>query len=313
LCSLSEIVDKKRKMNNKYGGGGFENGEEEMMISFRKFLPHETQDQIASIIVFVVLPLGFLFELFVILPSYHPLFSEGWTMRVVVLSLLGLNAYLNIYKMISIGPNGKNSQLPAIIKPGFRYCHDCKLNVPQRSFHCPVCDKCIFRRDHHCSFGAVCIGHFNQRYFIAAILQFWIISITVTSWNWHWMWSQLGGYNGTRLWILVIPHIAWFFRALSMFDFLSVMVFVFSATVLFFNTYLVGSQMFCIVRGQTRVEYLMDIHAYNVGVYANFRQIMGRRWPLALVSPFFASPLDSDGLSFPVRESLSVHNNVKSL
>ena len=45
-----------------------------------------------------------------------------------------------------------------------------------------VCDMCVFRRDHHCSFGAVCVGHFNQRYFMASILNLLPLMAALTKW-----------------------------------------------------------------------------------------------------------------------------------
>lgn len=41
---------------------------------------------------------------------------------------------------------------------------------------------CVFRRDHHCSFGAVCVGHFNQRYFMASILNLLPLMAALTKW-----------------------------------------------------------------------------------------------------------------------------------
>ncbi|VDO33952.1 unnamed protein product [Onchocerca flexuosa] len=103
----------------------------------KKMLPSETQDRIAMFIFFIVLPLGFLFEIFVVLPNEHEVMSKGWNVRVGILMFLGLNAFANVYKIISVGPNGNYSDLPAIQKPGYRFCYNCQLNEPPRSHHCP--------------------------------------------------------------------------------------------------------------------------------------------------------------------------------
>ncbi|EJW74962.1 hypothetical protein WUBG_14128 [Wuchereria bancrofti] len=218
-----------------------------------------------------------------------------------ILMLFGLNAIANVYKVISVGPNGNCSDLPAVQKHGYRFCYNCQLNEPPRSHHCPVCDRCVFRRDHHCSFVAVCIGHFNQRYYISAICSLWIISSAVLMWNWSFMWTSLGGFSPLQLWELIVPHLALIFRIISFSQFLCVMTFIFSFTVFVFLCYLITAQLFCLYRGQTRVEYLMDVHAYNLGFMENVRQAMGRRWFIALLVPFISSPLGSDGLSYPTR------------
>lgn len=64
-------------------------------------------------------------------------FFQGWNLRVVILMLLGLNAFANVYKVISVGPNGNCSDLPAVQKQGYRFCYNCQLNEPPRSHHCP--------------------------------------------------------------------------------------------------------------------------------------------------------------------------------
>ncbi|VDO34033.1 unnamed protein product [Brugia timori] len=303
----------------------------------REILPSETQDRIAMFILFILLPLGFLFEIFAILPTEHEVMSKGWNLRVGILMLFGLNAFANVYKVISVGPNGNCSDLPAVQKHGYRFCYNCQLNEPPRSHHCPVCDRCVFRRDHHSSFVAVCVGHFNQRYYISAICSLWIISLTnripfhfiisvsfkclmvpvdnymgCFRWNWSFMWTSLGGFSPLQLWELIVPHLALIFRIISFSQFLCVMTFIFSFTVFVFLCYLITAQLFCLYRGQTRMEYLMDVHAYNLGFMENVRQAMGRRWFIALLMPFISSPLDSDGLSYPTRESKPL-NDMKTI
>uniref|UniRef100_A0A914ZI54 Palmitoyltransferase n=2 Tax=Parascaris univalens TaxID=6257 RepID=A0A914ZI54_PARUN len=286
---------------------------DDFMGRIKKIMPSETQDVIATFILFILLPLGFIFEIFAILPQWYETLSEAWVWRVCVLSYLGLNAFTNVYKMIAVGPNGYCSDLPALVKPGYHYCHSCQLNEPPRSHHCPVCDKCALRRDHHCSFAAVCVGHFNQRYYVAAVSNLWIISFATLLWNWSFMWSALGGFSALQLWQLVVPHLALLARVISFSQFLCVMVFVFALTVFLFLTYLIGAQLFCFYRGQTRVEFLMDVHAYQLGFMENVRQALGRRWPLIFLSAFISSPLASDGLSFMMRETASVAETTKNM
>lgn len=62
---------------------------------------------------------------------------QGWNWRAFLLFYLVLNGYVNVYKTKVFGPNGKGSDLPAVIKPGYHYCHFCQLNAPPRSHHCP--------------------------------------------------------------------------------------------------------------------------------------------------------------------------------
>ena len=45
-------------------------------------------------------------------------------------------------------------------------CLKCQLNTPPRCHHCPMCNVCVLKRDHHCFFTRRCVGFFNQRHFI---------------------------------------------------------------------------------------------------------------------------------------------------
>ncbi|KAK0404679.1 hypothetical protein QR680_017568 [Steinernema hermaphroditum] len=292
---------------------------EDLLLSFsnrlnKKLQQADTQDLIAMVIAFVFLPLGYIVEIFFVLPFSCELFSSEWTFRVLITAALGINAYLNMYKMVSVGPNGGNNDLPSIMKPGFKYCFACKLNTPPRAFHCPVCDVCIFRRDHHCSFVSVCVGHYNQRYFVAAVLNLWIACITVMGWNWSFMWTSLGGFKAYNMWQLVMPHLAVLFGIIDYYQFFCVMLFVFPLTTFLFVTYQLAAQVFCLIRGQTRMEYLLDIHAYQLGWRENLRASLGNRWFAAMISPFVHSHLESDGLAYHCRESgPSIYENVKTI
>lgn len=62
------------------------------------------------------------------------------------------------------------------------HCKHCDLFKPDRSHHCSICNKCIFKMDHHCrniyfhiniAWINNCIGHLNLRYFLLMILYCW--------------------------------------------------------------------------------------------------------------------------------------------
>lgn len=48
----------------------------------------------------------------------------------------------------------------------WKMCHKCHLKAPPRCHHCPMCDTCVLKRDHHCFFTRRCVGFHNQRHFI---------------------------------------------------------------------------------------------------------------------------------------------------
>lgn len=274
----------------------------------QRMMPTQIQDIIATFIFLILLPCGILLHLLYVLPTWYPVMGEAWVIRATCFGVLVFNLYSNWVYMIKTGPNGHHSALPNVIKPGYKHCHSCHSMSPLRAHHCPVCDVCILRRDHHCSFGAVCVGHFNQRYFVAAVINLFIMTLPLVSYSWSLlnikMTNEIGFGN---IWQVVIPHLAWIAGYISIYQFLHVLLFVFTFTVSLFTFYLLTAQVFCIYQGQTRIEFLMDVHAYQLGLLENLRQSLGSRWPFIAISCFIPSPLPTDGLGFVTREMFNLH------
>ncbi|CAD7925172.1 unnamed protein product [Amoebophrya sp. A25] len=60
---------------------------------------------------------------------------------------------------------------------GYRWCRTCMIIRPPRSAHCPDCDNCVIKFDHHCPFLNNCIGQRNYAFFVGYITSVIVLGI----------------------------------------------------------------------------------------------------------------------------------------
>ena len=58
-----------------------------------------------------------------------------------------------------------------------RYCDKCQINKQEKISHCPICEKCIFNRDHHCFWLDNCIGYLNHKIFLIYLILLFLLFI----------------------------------------------------------------------------------------------------------------------------------------
>lgn len=276
----------------------------------KDLLPRNRRDRSLFIFMVVGIPFAVLWEGCVVLPNYHTYFSTIVLIHILVSCFIVFNIFGNMYLLKRVDASGKQKSLPAILKQEWRYCHLCELNSPPRSYHCPICNECILKRDHHCMFTGCCVGYHNQRYYLVAILYIWIGAIYGVSYQWDYCFQQLGGLRFGSVLVLIAPHFAWVFGAVSSFGFLVAVLHTLGMVVLLITSYLLLIQLLVIFYGQTQYERKHNIESYNLGFKCNLLDVLGTRWYLVWLFPWIPSAQSGDGLHFSHVNDLE---NVKNI
>ena len=93
-------------------------------------------------------------------------------MEPVVLVLTGFfnfqifGNWFQILRHRSVLPRGNVSRNMVTSMNGEAWCSQCHIVQPVRVYHCPLCNRCVARRDHHCFALGVCIGQCNHAHFV---------------------------------------------------------------------------------------------------------------------------------------------------
>ncbi|SPP89690.1 probable palmitoyltransferase ZDHHC24 [Drosophila guanche] len=184
----------------------------------------------------------------------------------------------------------------------WHYCATCEIMVPPRAWHCRLCRVCSLKRDHHCTFTANCIGHFNQRYFLVFLFYGTLGSFQSLVYNFMFVWKS-GAFIVADPFLIMSfgqpsrdPSMGW--KVLISMVLKVNLVAAMAAGGMFF------SQMLMVYRNSTC--FLMSDRTYDLGAMNNFRQVLGRRGFWTLLSAHLNSPLPHDGTEWQMTKHTDV-------
>lgn len=114
---------------------------------------------------------------------FGPPWSPGWCLQLALGAWIVLNVVGNYAWCVFTDPgrlpkalrgsdpaDGGISTGAVAFRRDPRFCQDCGILPPVRALHCPFCDACVLKMDHHCPWVLGCVGYHNHPYFVLYLL-----------------------------------------------------------------------------------------------------------------------------------------------
>lgn len=267
----------------------------------KTFLPRSIQDAAATFFLIFMIPITFWFELWVIIPDIHGYGSCFHIMYFCLGLFLLFNVSANLLAVIIVDTSTK----PHMIRPpsdaqvkGWIFCASCEAISPPRSWHCPICDVCVLKRDHHCIFSGSCVGHANHRYFIMLLVHLFISTVFSTIYNSYYLWFAHGvDYRNLVSFVNMIFPVA-----VLMFESSMKQYYLFIYLILFIGSLFTGALLFyywnLISNGVVVHEKNKQTFSYDMGFKENWKVVMGDKYYLTWISPLIQSTPTHDGINW---------------
>lgn len=183
-----------------------------------------------------------------------------------------------------------------------RVCRSCGIPSPPRAKHCPLCDVCVLKRDHHCFFGGCCIGFYNQRYFIVFCLYGTLGALYSSFATFSYLGIHYGNVLSSRFYTFLMPWVLWYWLVGDISIKIVAMV-IFS----YFNVltclaclYYFATQCYLVWQGQTSYEYVKGLKHYSYSLGENLRSVFGPFWFLNFLVPLPFLKSSDNGIDWRV-------------
>eukprot|EP00099_Drosophila_melanogaster_P023612 NP_651425.2 uncharacterized protein Dmel_CG17197 [Drosophila melanogaster] len=243
---------------------------------------------IVTTIFFVVL------QMFYVVPQLFDvqgfMYKLGWLVAIFITYNIFGNMLACHITSTSVESLPKDRQIPEPEEEHqWHYCDVCEKLMPPRSWHCILCKCCILKRDRHCIFTASCVGHNNQRYFF-----------------WFTLFMALG--TGVALATHIIATLKYF--SYSDLIFLNIprdnLPPFWLVITLILNTYVFAAPVSSVLMQLSVLKNNGTLHkfysdTYDLGLWENFKLILGGKGFWTFLSPTVKSPLPHDGAQWKIK------------
>lgn len=260
----------------------------------RRYLEHSLYLAIVGILI----PAFLYFELCIVLPAVVEQWSMEYIIHLCCATFLLLNIMGNIIYGMFTNSTIKGRNLEGFNKDNWTLCAVCECLRPPRSWHCNLCDICVLKRDHHCTFFACCVGYYNQRYFMYFTFYIFVSMIYGLFYNIKFLSLFITWNHGLVLFKFIFPIAS--FAIDFNYETLYIFLVVINVIVGLFTGFLFFYHLNNILKGRVVPEtstYTKDF-VHNRGWKLNIKEVFGERWYLTWISPFIYSKLPGNGIQW---------------
>ncbi|XP_049786540.1 probable palmitoyltransferase ZDHHC24 [Schistocerca cancellata] len=261
----------------------------------KRILPRVASDLGAFLFVLFIIPVTYYFELFIVLPALHSVWSFWYTLHFICATYVMVNVTSNFVAVVVVDTSLQNIVTASSQLENWRYCTECETVAPPRSWHCDTCKTCILKRDHHCMFTGCCVGHYNYRYFYMFLLYVFIGTFYSTYLNCFYIWKNFEHFSLLGITKFIFPMAMLVLGVDATEKQVCLLIFIINFVGAIFTLVLLVHHTSLVCKGMVTHEKSKNITYYDSGLKKNLSQTFGKRWHVSWLFPFVASELPNDG------------------
>ncbi|XP_046733806.1 probable palmitoyltransferase ZDHHC24 [Diprion similis] len=273
----------------------------ETLIVRKKIWPRSLSDFGSMTFILIIVPLIYWFELWIVLPELYEFGTFMYFFHFFIGNYMMFNIVANFTFTVLCDTSTRRQIIPvnaATIRDGWRLCSSCEALSPPRSWHCPTCDTCILKRDHHCIFTGCCVGHYNHRYFLMFVFYLFAATAYAFIFNNIFIWSKIQFEFPMSIIKVVFPLAIFVFGFDGSIEQFYLLLYIVSVVGMLFTGVLCVYHFHLIFQGLVCNEKNKKDYSYNLGFKQNIIEVFGHKWYFALFNPYVESILPHDGITW---------------